>query len=94
MTQKTKQVFIAIVGFVGGGFILAVIGMAAQYWIANEIDRQYATHTHHIEMEPVRDEMRSVKQELDNINRNLSRGLDQQQRFEEIFMEYLRDQTN
>lgn len=94
MTQKTKQLVIAVVGFLGGGIILAVVGMAAQFWIASEIAHQLGNHSHHHEIRPVRDDLTVLKGELQSMNSNLNRSLEQQRRFEEIFMEYLRDQAN
>jgi gas vesicle protein len=94
MTQKTKNVVIAVVGFLGGGFVLAVVGMAAQFWIATEVANQLSDHTHSTEIRPVRDDILSIKTELESVNENLDRSLNQQRRFEEIFMEYLREQAN
>jgi hypothetical protein len=94
MTQKTKQVLIAIVGFVGGGFVLAVIGMAAQFWIATEVSAQLDDHTHSATTAPMRQDIAAIKTEVEAIDANVDRALRSQQRFEEIFMEYLREQAD
>ena len=94
MTQKTKQVLIAIVGFVGGGFVLAVIGMAAQFWISTEVATQLADHSHTATTGPIRTDISAIRTDIDHINDNVNRALASQQRFEEIFMEYLREQAD
>lgn len=94
MTQKTKQVLIAIIGFVGGGFVLAVVGMAAQFWISTEVSTQLNDHTHSATTAPIRNDISVIKNDIDDINTNIDRALQSQQRFEEIFMEYLREQAN
>lgn len=94
MTQKTKQILIAIVGFVGGGFVLAVIGMAAQFWIATEVSAQLDDHTHSATTGPIRHDISVIKGDIEDINVNIDRALQSQQRFEEIFMEYLREQAD
>jgi hypothetical protein len=94
MTQKTKQLAIAIVGFLGGGFVLAVIGMAAQFWIAGEVEAQLNSHTHTQTMSPIKTDIAAIKTEVEAIDANVDRALASQQRFEEIFMEYLREQAD
>jgi hypothetical protein len=94
MTQKTKQLVIAIIGFVGGGFVLAVVGMAAQFWIATEVAAQLSDHSHTGSIAPIKNNIASIQTDIENINTNVDRALQSQQRFEEIFMEYLREQAD
>jgi hypothetical protein len=86
MTQKTKQILLYIAGFLGGGAFLAIVGMAAQFWIATVVATQIDDHTHTGAIGPIRNDISTIQTDIENINTNVDRALASQQRFEEIFM--------
>jgi hypothetical protein len=93
MTPKSKTILqwvVTIVASLGG---LAVIGMAAQFWIATEVAAQLGSVAIP-DTGPIATDVATMKTSIGNIETNVNRALESQQRFEEIFMEYLRDEAN
>ena len=99
MTPKSKSVIgwiTAIGGSLGG---LAIIGMAAQFWISVEVKSQL--HGHVEDMAGDMDiaaglttDVASIKATVAGIDSKTDTAIENQQRFEEIFMEYLRNEAN
>lgn len=86
---------IAIGGSVGG---LAVIGMAAQFWISVEVKAQLTDHTAvMVESIPDTDQITTdvavIKSTVVAIEAKTDTAIENQRHFEEIFMDYLRNQA-
>jgi hypothetical protein len=96
MTPRTKQVAVWLGGSVlGGGLALATIGMAVQFWISTEVTAQLVTgleHDHSNTTQIVAD-VATIKTKVENNGENIGRALESQQRFEELFIEYLQRQA-
>ena len=99
MTPKTKNIMgwiITIGGSLGG---LAVISMAAQFWISVEVKSQLTGHVEdmtgsiNVATELTTD-VASIKATVTAIDDKTDTAIENQQRFEEIFMDYLRNQAN
>lgn len=94
MTQKSKQAILWVVGSVlGGGIILTVIGMAAQFWISTEVEAQLMDVAIP-DTTQLSTDVEVMKGDISNINTNVQTAMESQQRFEEIFMQYLQDERN
>lgn len=94
MTPKSKQTatWIGIVfGAMGG---LTIVGLAAQFWISAEVGTQIMAHSHNTSIQPIIQDVATIKTDVENIKINVQTAVDSQQRFEEIFMEYLQEQAN
>ena len=89
--NKVVQWTIAIIVGLGG---LAVIGMAGQWWISQEVKSQLANISVPEEVVTLASDVQSIKTDIENIDDNVDRALESQQRFEEIFMEYLQNEAN
>jgi len=99
MTPKSKAItswIIAAGGAVGG---LAVVGMAAQFWIHTEVASQLDDHVRDMtgSMDVAAElttDVASIRATVDAIDGKTDTAIENQQRFEEIFMEYLRNEAN
>jgi hypothetical protein len=98
MTPKNKQVatWIGIVfGALGG---LAIVGMAAAFWISVEVKGQLIDHTK-VMVEAIPDtstlqtDVAAIKATVIAIDSKADTAIENQQRFEEIFMDYLRNEA-
>lgn len=89
MNLQNNRVVQGIIGLGG----LAVVGMAAQWWISTEVASQ-------LEAAAIPDttqlttDVEVIKGDISNISANVNVALESQQRFEEIFMEYLQNEAN
>jgi hypothetical protein len=96
MTERNKIVLgwmLTIIGGLGG---LTVVGMAAQYWISTEVSAQLLEH-HEVDshVEPkLKTNIEVMKTEISGIAADVDTALESQRRFEEIFMEYLREEAS
>jgi hypothetical protein len=99
MTPKTKTALgwiLTIGGSLGG---LAVVGMAAQFWISVEVKDQLHGHVEDMSgsMDVAADlttDVASIKATVVAIDSKTDTAIENQQRFEEIFMEYLRNEAS
>ncbi len=88
MTPKSRSIAIGVLSFLGGGFVLAVLGMAAQFWIANEVKAQVSELVIPDTSQMIID-IEVIKGSIGNIETNIETALESQERFETIFTEYL-----
>jgi len=93
MTPKTKTVIISVGSFLGGGFVLAVLGMAAQFWIATEVKAQLDEIVIP-DTTQITTDVEVIKGSIENIETNIATALESQERFETIFTEYLINEAN
>ena len=93
MTLKNNKVVqwtVAIIVGLGG---LAVIGMAGQWWISQEVKAQLANIDVPEEVVTMGTDVAVIKTDITNINTKVDQALQSQQRFEELFIEYLQEQA-
>jgi hypothetical protein len=94
MTQKSKQVAMWIGGsIVGGGIVLTIIGMAAQFWISTEVKAQLGEITIPDTAQLTTD-VAVIKSTVLATDAKADQAIANQQRFEEIFMEYLQNEAD
>jgi riboflavin synthase alpha subunit len=94
MTQKSKQIAMWVGGsIVGGGLALTIIGMAAQWWISTEVKAQLSNVVIP-DTTQITTDVEVIKGSISNIETNVQTALESQQRFEEIFMEYLQNERD
>jgi hypothetical protein len=96
MTQKIKHIAMWIGGsIVGGGLALTVIGMATQFWIATEVKTQLVTGMTHVHPATTQltTDVEVIRTSVTNIDGKIDTALESQQRFEELFIEYLQRQA-
>jgi len=94
MTPKAKKILswsASIFVALGG---LVVIGMAAQFWISTEVAAQLALVPAVVvpDTAQLTTDVEVIKGSISNIEANVGTALASQQRFEEIFTQYLIDQ--
>ena len=93
MTQKAKSIAMWVGGsIVGGGVALTIIGMAAQFWIATEVKTQLESITIPDTVQLTTD-VEVIKSTLIALDSKADTAIASQQRFEELFIEYLQRQT-
>ncbi len=93
MTPKAKQIAMWIGGsIVGGGLALTIIGMAAQFWIATEVKTQLEGIAIPDTSQLVTD-VEVIKTTVTTLDGKIDTALASQQRFEELFIEYLQRQA-
>ena len=93
MTPKSKSIMIGVLSFLGGGFVLAVLGMAAQFWIATEVQAQLEEIIIP-DTTQITTDVEVIKGSIKNIEANIKTALESQERFETIFTEYLINEAN
>lgn len=96
MTERNKIALQWIVTAIGGLGGLAVVGMAAQYWIHTEVQAQLIKHRNnddHVEVTMTTD-VEVMKSDINGIKTDVGLALESQRRFEEIFMEYLQNEAS
>lgn len=81
---------LTIGGALGG---LAILGMAAQFWIQSEVKSQLTSVEIPDTMQVTQD-VAVIKSDIANIKSGVDQALESQQRFEEIFTEYLINEAN
>lgn len=81
---------LTIGGALGG---LAVIGMAAQFWISTEVASQLKSVSIP-DTSQITTDVEVIKGSIANIESNVNTALESQQRFEEVFTEYLINEAN
>jgi len=97
MTQKSKQVAMWVGGsIIGGGLVLTIIGMAAQFWISTEVKAQLEDIPEIVipDTTQLTTDVAAIKATVDGIDDKADTAIENQQRFEEIFMEYLQNEAN
>ena len=88
MTPKSRSIVIGAVSFLGGGFVLAVLGMAAQFWISIEVKAQVGKLVIPDTSQLITD-IEVIKTTVLATSKKADTAIANQQRFEEIFTEYL-----
>ena len=94
MTPKAKKALswsVSIFVALGG---LVVVGMAAQFWISTEVAAQVKALPIVVvpDTTQLTTDVEIIKNSIANIESNGSAALESQQRFEDIFTQYLIDQ--
>ena len=92
MTPKSKTILgwvVAIGGALGG---LAIVGMAAQFWISVEVKAQLSDVSIPDTTQLTTD-VATIKATVEAIDDKSDTAIENQQRFEEIFMEYLQNEA-
>lgn len=84
---------IGVLSFLGGGFVLAVLGMAAQFWISTEVQAQLEEIVIP-DTSQITTDVEVIKGSITNIEANIKTALESQERFETIFTEYLINEAN
>lgn len=93
MTPKSKQALTwvgVIFGSLGG---LAIVGLAAAYWIHLEV-RSQLTGVSIPDTTQITTDVEVIKSTVLAIDGKADQAIASQQRFEEIFMEYLTNEAN
>lgn len=93
MTPKSKSIIIGVVSFLGGGLVLAILGMAAQFWISSEVHAQLEDIVIP-DTTQITTDVEVIKGSIKNIETNIKTALESQERFETIFTEYLINEAN
>ena len=82
---------------VGGGIVLTVIGMAMQFWISTEVSAQLTTKFEGIiipDTAQLTTDVEVIKSTVLAIDGKADTAIASQQRFEEIFMNYLQNEAD
>jgi hypothetical protein len=76
--------------------MLTIIGMAAQFWISTEVKAQLDDIPEIVipDTTQLTSDMAAVKATVEAIDGKADTAIENQQRFEEIFMEYLQNEAN
>ena len=93
MTPKSKTILGWVATIIGGLGGLAVIGMAAQFWISVEVKNQVAELTIP-DTSQLTTDVEVIKSTVLAIDDKADTAIENQQRFEEIFMDYLREEAS
>lgn len=93
MTPKSKSIVIGAVSFLGGGFVLAVLGMATQFWISVEVEAQVSELVIPDTSQLITD-IEVIKTTVLATDKKADKAIENQERFEEIFTEYLINEAN
>lgn len=99
MTPRIKLVSGWVAAVLGGGLGLAIIGMAAQFWISTEVKAQLTDHIAEMtasipDTAQLTTDVEVIKSTVVANGAKADIAIANQQRFEEIFMEYLRNEAN
>lgn len=92
MTPKSKTILGWILSIGGGLGGLAVVGMAAQFWISVEVKSQLGDVSIP-DTSQLTTDVAAIKATVDGIDDKADTAIQNQQRFEEIFMDYLREEA-
>ena len=94
LTKRAKQIAMWIGGSIlGGGLALTILGMAVQFWIMTEVAAQI-DEIHIPDTAQLTTDVEVIKGSVENIDGKIDTALASQQRFEELFIEYLQRQAN
>lgn len=88
--QLNNNWVVTVIVALGG---TAVLGMAGAWWVNQEVQEQLAAAAIPDTTQLTTD-VAVIKGDIANINANVALSLEAQQRFEEIFMEYLQSEAN
>ena len=88
MTPRTIKTLMLVGGFLGGGVLLGILGFAMQFWIsinvAAQIDDIIIPDTGQLTTD-----VATLTLSVEHIEGDIATALASQQRFEELFIEYL-----
>jgi hypothetical protein len=93
MTPKSKSIVIGVGSFLGGGLVLAILGMAAQFWISVEVEAQFKKVIIPDTSQLITD-IEVIKTTVLATDKKADKAIENQERFEEIFTEYLINEAN
>ena len=88
MTSKNKTIIVWVVSFLGGGLVLTILGMATAFWISLEVKDQLDDIVIPDTTQLITD-VAVIKATVLANSKKADTALANQQRFEEIFTEYL-----